>query len=126
MANNPELDKLDMDAPKTATIELTTEKVEETKLESIKELNGKLTNIVNAFGQMYLRRKELSDELERIEEGFQRAEDDFKTSNAELKEILDELERQYPAGRLDIQNGTITYQPGLKGYQDVQNSLEQE
>jgi chromosome segregation ATPase len=126
MANNPELDKLDMDAPKTATIELTTEKVEETKLESIKELNGKLTNIVNAFGQMYLRRKELSDELERIEEGFQRAEDDFKSTNAELKEILDELERQYPAGRLDLQNGSITYQPGLKGYQDVQNGLEQE
>lgn len=126
MANNPELDKLDMDAPQTATIELTTEKVEETKLESIKELNGKLTNIVNAFGQMYLRRKELSDELERIEEGFQRAEDDFKSTNAELKEILDELERKYPAGRLDLQNGTITYQPGLKGYQDVQNSLEQE
>jgi chromosome segregation ATPase len=124
MANNPELDKLDMDAPKTATIELTTEKVEETKLESIKELNGKLTNIVNAFGQMYLRRKELSDELERIEEGFQRAEDDFKSTNAELKEILDELERQYPAGRLDLQNGSITYQPGLKGYQDVQNGLE--
>jgi chemotaxis protein histidine kinase CheA len=126
MANNPELDKLDMESPKTATIELTTEKVEETKLESIRELNGKLTNIVNAFGQMYLRRKELSDELERIEEGFQRAEDDFKSTNAELKEILDELERQYPAGRLDLQNGSITYQPGLKGYQDVQNGLEQE
>lgn len=126
MANNPELDKLDMESPKTATIELTTEKVEETKIESIRELNGKLTNIVNAFGQMYLRRKELSDELERIEEGFQRAEDDFKSTNAELKEILDELEKEYPAGRLDLQNGSITYQPGLKGYQDVQNGLEQE
>jgi hypothetical protein len=126
MANNPELDKLDMDAPKTATIELTTEKVDETKLESIKELNGKLTNIVNAFGQMYLRRKELNEELEKIEEGFVRAEDDFKSTNSELKVILDELENQYPAGRLDLQGGTITYQPGLKGYQDVQNSLEQE
>jgi hypothetical protein len=126
MANNPELDKLDMDAPKTATIELTTEKVDETKLESIKELNGKLTNIVNAFGQMYLRRKELNEELEKIEEGFVRAEDDFKSTNSELKVILDELENQYPAGRLDLQSGTITYQPGLKGYQDVQNSLEQE
>jgi len=126
MANNPELDKLDMESPQTTSIELATAKVEETKLESIRELNGKLTNIVNAFGQMYLRRKELSDELERIEEGFQRAEDDFKSTNAELKEILDELERQYPAGRLDLQNGSITYQPGLKGYQDVQNGLEQE
>ena len=126
MANNPELDKLDMDAPKTATVELTTEKLDETKLESIRELNGKLSNIVNAFGQMYVRRKELNEELEKIEEGFSRAEEDFKSFNAELKSILDELEKEFPAGRLDIQNGTITYQPGLKGYQDVQNSLEQE
>lgn len=126
MANNPELDKLDMDAPQTTSIELATAQVEETKLESIREINGKLNNIVNAFGQMYIRRKELNEELEKVEEGFQRAEEDFKTFNAELKSILDELEKEYPAGRLDIQNGTITYQPGLKGYQDVQNSLEQE
>jgi uncharacterized phage infection (PIP) family protein YhgE len=126
MANNPELDKLDMDAPKTATIELTTEAVDETKLESIRELNGKLNNIITAFGQMYLRRRELNDELEKVEEGFSRAEEDFKTFNAELKSILDELEKEFPAGRLDLQNGTITYQAGLKGYQDVQNSLEQE
>jgi DNA repair ATPase RecN len=126
MANNPELDKLDMESPQTTSIELATAKVEETKLESIKEINGKLNNIVSAFGQMYIRRKELNEELEKVEEGFQRAEEDFKTFNVELKTILDELEKQYPAGRLDLQNGSITYQPGLKGYQDVQNGLEQE
>ena len=125
MANNPELDKLDMDNTKTS-IELETVQLEESTLESIKELNGKLNNIVNAFGQMYLRRKELHEELEKIEEGFEKAEQDFKSTNAELKEILNDLEREYPRGQLDLQNGTVTYQPSLKTLQSIEQNLEQE
>jgi DNA repair ATPase RecN len=125
MANNPELDKLDMDNTKTS-IELETVQLEESTLESIKELNGKLNNIVNAFGQMYLRRKELHEELEKIEEGFEKAEQDFKSTNAELKEILNDLEREYPRGQVDLQNGTVTYQPSLKTLQSIEQNLEQE
>ena len=125
MANNPELDKLDMDNTKTS-IELETVQLEESTLESIKELNGKLNNIVNAFGQMYLRRKELHEELEKIEEGFEKAEQDFKSTNAELKEILNDLEREYPRGQVDLQNGTVTYQPSLKTLQSIEHNLEQE
>ena len=125
MANNPELDKLDMDNTKTS-IELETVQLEESTLESIKELNGNLNNIVNAFGQMYLRRKELHEELEKIEEGFEKAEQDFKSTNAELKEILNDLEREYPRGQVDLQNGTVTYQPSLKTLQSIEQNLEQE
>ena len=125
MANNPELDKLDMDNTKTS-IELETVQLEESTLESIKELNGKLNNIVNAFGQMYLRRKELHEELEKIEEGFEKAEQDFKSTNAELKEILNDLEREYRRGQVDLQNGTVTYQPSLKTLQSIEQNLEQE
>ena len=126
MANNPELDKLDMEGPQKASIELETVKLEESTLESIKELNGKLNNIVNAFGQMYLRRKELNEELEKIEEGFVKAEDDFKSTNAELKEILNDLEQDYPRGQLDLQNGTVTFQPSMKNMQNIESNLEQE
>ena len=125
MANNPELDKLDMDNTKTS-IELETVQLEESTLESIKELNGKLNNIVYAFGQMYLRRKELHEELEKIEEGFEKAEQDFKSTNAELKEILNDLEREYPRGQVDLQNGTVSYQPSLKTLQSIEQYLGQE
>ena len=75
---------------------------------------------------MYLRRKELHEELEKIEEGFEKAEQDFKSTNAELKEILNDLEREYPRGQVDLQNGTVTYQPSLKTLQSIEQNLEQE
>lgn len=112
--------------PQTTSVELETIKMEESTLESIKELNGKLNNIVSAFGQMHIRRKELTEELEKIEDSFSRAEDDFKSTNSELNSILNDLEKDYPRGQVDLNAGTITYQPALKQMQNIEANLEQE
>lgn len=114
------------EGPQTTSISLETVKLEESTIESIRELNTKLNGIVTAFGQMYLRRNELNEELEKVEEAFSRAEDDFKSANSELNTILGDLEKEYPRGQLDIQNGTITYQSDLKDYNELQQNLEQE
>ena len=98
--------------PQTQSIDIARVKVEESLLTNITELNNQLGAIINEFGQIYIRKKEISEELIRLDEILERAEDDFKLTNNKLKEALDELDEKYPQGRLNLQDGTIQYQPG--------------
>jgi len=45
---------------------------------------------------------------------LEKAEADFRETNLKLKEVIAELEEKYPAGRLNLQDGTVTYQPGAQ------------
>jgi predicted nuclease with TOPRIM domain len=103
-----ELDKI----PQKQAIEIETVKLDEGVLQSINELNSKLNGLVSQFGEIYLRKKEIQDELIRLDEICEKSEDDFKSLNFKMKEILDSLDEVYPQGRIDMQNGTIQYQPG--------------
>jgi predicted nuclease with TOPRIM domain len=103
-----ELDKI----PQTQTVEIATAKVDADTLQSITELNNKLGNLINDFGQIHIRRKEINEELIRMDEFLEKAEDEFKLTNNKLREILDELDEKYPQGRLNLQEGTMQYQPG--------------
>ena len=95
-------------------IELVTVELTEDILNSLREGNGKVQELVNAFGQIYLRRKELEEELAKLEEGLQRAEADFKSQNDEMRELVSGLEKDYPRGQIDLSEGTITYNPSFK------------
>ena len=95
-------------------IELVTVELTEDILNSLREGNGKVQELVNAFGQIYLRRKELEEELAKLEEGLQRAEADFKSQNDEMRELVSGLEKDYPRGQIDLREGTITYNPSFK------------
>ena len=95
-------------------IELVTVELTEDILNSLREGNGKVQELVNAFGQIYLRRKELEEELDKLEEGLQRAEADFKSQNDEMRELVSGLEKEYPRGQIDLKEGTITYNPAFK------------
>jgi predicted nuclease with TOPRIM domain len=103
-----ELDKI----PQTQTVEIATAKIDADTLQSITELNNKLGNLINDFGQIHIRRKEINEELIRMDEFLEKAEDEFKLTNNKLREILDELDEKYPQGRLNLQEGTMQYQPG--------------
>ena len=76
------------------------------------ELNTKINLLISDFGQIYIRKKELSEELIRLDDILERAEDEFKAANSQMKEIVDSLDEQYPQGRINLQEGTIQYQPG--------------
>ena len=95
-------------------IELVTVKLDEEKVASIKKHNDKLNQLVNVFGQLYLRRKELEDGLTQLEETLSNTEEDFQSTNAEMREELDVLERDYPRGQIDLEEGTVTYNPAIK------------
>tara|TARA_R110000772_G_scaffold217273_3_gene327715 strand:+ start:193 stop:519 length:327 start_codon:yes stop_codon:yes gene_type:complete len=95
-------------------IELVTIQLTDDILTPLKQGNGEIQNLVNTFGQIYLRRKELEDEMVKLEEGLERAEADFKTKNDEMRILVSDLEKDYPRGQIDLKEGTITYNPAAK------------
>ena len=98
--------------PQTQSIEIAIAKIEEDVLKSMNELNSKINLLISDFGQIYIRKKELSEELIRLDDIVERAEDEFKAANNQMKEIVDSLDDQYPQGRINLKEGTIQYQPG--------------
>ena len=103
-----ELDKI----PQKQSIEIEIAKVDETIYERLKELNQKSNLLIGDFGNIHIRKKELADELVRLDEILEKAEAEFKVTNSEINETLDKLDEQYPQGRINMQDGTLQYQPG--------------
>lgn len=103
-----ELDKI----PQKQSIEIETVKIDDTLLESLREVNLKINNMFVDMGQIHMRRKELNDELVRLEGILEQTEDAFKLANNELREVMDAIDEKYPQGRINMQDSTIQYQPG--------------
>ena len=103
-----ELDKI----PQKQSIEIEIAKLDEDVLQSITDLNQKSNNLIADFGQIYIRKREIEEELTRLGEILEKSENDFKSINLELKEVLDSLDEKYPQGRINLQEGTVQYQPG--------------
>jgi hypothetical protein len=98
--------------PQKQTIEIEIAKLDEGVLKSITDLNQKSNTIISDFGNIYIRKKELSEELARLDTILEEAESEFKAVNVELKAVLEQLDETYPQGRINIQDGTVQYQPG--------------
>lgn len=98
--------------PQKQSIEIEIVKLDENVLQSITDLNQKSANIINDFGQIYIRKREIQNELINLDEFLQKGEDELKSTSLELKEIFDALDEKYPQGRVNLQDGTIQYQPG--------------
>jgi hypothetical protein len=103
-----ELDKI----PTKAQIEIETVKLDESIFQKIIDLNAEVNKCVSQYGEIYIRRKELTEEFARLDELTKVNDDDFKAKNAELREVLDGVDEKYPQGRINMQDGTVQYQPG--------------
>jgi hypothetical protein len=98
--------------PQKTTVEIEVVKLDEDILKTITELNQKTANIISEFGQIYIRKDELQEELMKLEEFLVTGKDEFKATNLQLKEVIDALDAKYPQGRINLKDGTIQYQPG--------------
>jgi seryl-tRNA synthetase len=98
--------------PQKQTIEIEIAKLDESVVKTITELNQKSNTLIADFGSIYIRKKEIAEELEKLDAILEDAEAQFKSVNAELKEIVDALDEKYPQGRINLQDGMIQYQPG--------------
>lgn len=98
--------------PQTQTVEIAVAKLDTQIVDKIKDLNQKSTLLVNDFGSIYLRKKQIADELLRLDEILEKSESEYKLLQDELNKIGEDLDEKYPQGRISIQDGTIQYQPG--------------
>jgi hypothetical protein len=98
--------------PQKQSIEIESVKLEESVLTSITELNQKINTIISDFGNIYIRKKEIEEELKRLDTILESGEAEFKATNDELKNVLDALDDKYPQGRINLQEGLIQYQVG--------------
>ena len=109
-----------MATEQTTSIDLVTVQLSEEKVTEIKEYNSNLNNLMGQLGQLHIRKNELHEELQRIEDAFTQAEEGFKDTNSEMRKVLNKLERDYPRGQLDLEKGTITYNKSLKEQMEQQ------
>jgi hypothetical protein len=112
--------------PTKATIEIETVKIDESLYNELKNQNAELTNYVTDFGSIYLRKKEIMDELTKLEETLVRLETEFKEKNKEFRTKMDDLDDKYPAGRLNLADGTIQYQPGALSRKQIAEMQKQQ
>jgi len=110
----------------TQSVQIAIAKLPEDSLEKINSLNIKLNNLISSFGQIYIRKKEITDEISKLDEILEKGEDEFKLTNLQLKEVIDELDEKYPQGRINVQDGTIQYQPGAPTRKQVEQQQQQE
>ena len=110
-----ELDKI----PQKQQIEIATVKLDTDIIETINDYQSKTNLMINDFGSIYIRKKEIQEELIRLDEILEKAEDEFKSVQFQLKEVIEGLDDKYPQGRLNIQDGTITYQPGAPSRKQI-------
>jgi predicted enzyme involved in methoxymalonyl-ACP biosynthesis len=78
------------------------EKLEESVVANIKELNNRKTQLFVEVGQIHLELRELKSILDK-------KETQFDATIGELNSILFELEQKYPNGEIDLLEGTVTY-----------------
>ena len=106
------------------TVELVTIKLEDGVITPLRETNGRINDIVNTFGQFYLRRKELQEEMDLLESNLEKSENDFKELNEEMRKMISALEKDYPRGQIDLAEGVLTYNPAFKAQQEAAASVQ--
>jgi DNA repair exonuclease SbcCD ATPase subunit len=81
---------------------MTTEKLEVSLVEKLKELNTKKSELIVNAGQLHLDIKQLNDVLSLVEV-------EFENTSKELNSLLSDLEKQYPNGEIDLIDGTVIF-----------------
>jgi hypothetical protein len=84
-------------------MELQTEKLEESVLSKIKELNNRKNELIVNAGQLNLDLAELKKIIVVVES-------EYSAANKELNSILADLNQKYPNGEIDLVEGTVIYQ----------------
>lgn len=81
---------------------MTTEKLEVSLVEKLRELNTRKNELIVNAGQLHLDIKQLNTVISAIE-------NEFESTNKELNSILSNLETQYPNGEIDLVEGTVIF-----------------
>lgn len=100
--------------PVKNSIEIETVKLDENILTELTELNQTVATTLTGLGEVHVRKNELNEELVKLDTIRGELEQEFKETNNSLKKKIDKLQEKYPGGRINLQDGTIQYQPDSK------------
>jgi chromosome segregation ATPase len=81
---------------------MTTEKLEVSLVEKLRELNTRKNELILNAGQLHLDIKQMNTLLSEVET-------EFENTNNELNGLLSNLEKQYPTGEIDLIEGTVIF-----------------
>jgi predicted nuclease with TOPRIM domain len=101
-----------LNVPQIQNVEIATAKLDEDVIKQIQELNQKSNALVQEFGAIYIRKKQIEAEIKRMDDFLETAEGEYAGAQQQLNEIAEQIDEKYPQGRINIQEGTVQYQPG--------------
>ncbi len=81
---------------------MTTQKLEVSLVEKLKELNTRKNELIVNTGQLHL-------EIKQLEKLLSVVESEFEDTNEQLNSLLSDLEKQYPNGEIDLLEGNVTF-----------------
>jgi hypothetical protein len=81
---------------------MTTQKLEVSLVEKLRELNTRKNELIINAGQLHLDIKQMNVLLSVVET-------EFENTNKELNSVLSDLEKQYPNGEIDLVEGTVIF-----------------
>ena len=93
----------------SSTIELSTSKLEDALFNEIKELSTKINSFTQTVGNLHFTRLRLYNDIEQLEKNIEEVEAEHGATQTRLNEIGAEINKLYPGGMINIEDGTITY-----------------
>ncbi len=78
-------------------------------LTELKEHNSNMSEVVSKIGELYIKKKTLQDDLEKIDSHLSDLEFSFNKSQEKLNTIVLKLENTYKNGRIDLERGLLLY-----------------
>lgn len=79
-------------------------------IDNLKSLQSKSNEFVITLGQIHLRKRELQLELDSLKTQQTEIESVFDENNKNLNKIIKDLEKLYPMGEVDLNQGIVIYE----------------
>jgi hypothetical protein len=87
-----------------------TEKLSEEVLDSLRTSQIRANELVVGLGQIYLKLKNFKIEMGKMMDEQKSMELEFELNDNKFTTILRDLEKQYPTGEIDLNEGVVIYE----------------
>jgi hypothetical protein len=79
-------------------------------VDDLRGMQSKANDLVIGIGQIHLELKKFKLEMERLENEQKSMEIEFELNNERFTNTISDLEKQYPMGEIDLNQGIVIYE----------------
>jgi hypothetical protein len=87
-----------------------TEKLSQETLDKIVKSQEEANQIIFELGQLSLRIREFTVEIKNMEDLKKAKEDKFDNLSLQLENTISDLQRKYPNGEINLEDGIVTFE----------------